>query len=575
MKRLLLVLAVCSSVGLSAAQEVPLSDISPGQTGYGITAGPGNVLERFDVDILGVQQDVGLAFPLILVRAGGSVIEASGGVAAGMSGSPVYLEQGGEDALVGAVGYVFPSSDHTLALVTPIEAMRESAAELSTHKTSDVLADYGLSLADAVPVSTPLLFSGLSERAGGMLDALFEGADTRLLPVQLGGAGSFDEDAYELQPGSAVSVQLVRGDITIAAVGTLTALEDDGTVLAFGHPLLGEGEVSFALAPAFVSHIVPSDVVPFKLANNGREVLGTISEDRPAAIAGRLDETPRFLPVTLTLSGRGQTLGKSFEITDDERYYAPLLASATLQLFDELRGEVSAGTADLAWEITLRGGETVRVLEQISDPNDIVGGAAQLAATPLAILAENIFAAPEVTDVAINLTFEEEQRYAEIIEVVAQADEVDPGDIVIANVRLQPYRQEPTVTTVRLRVPDDAEGSLDIIFRGGLEAPDTEGDEEDPILSFGELLVALKDQVQSSELIVETFVEDETVRLERVDFPYLIQGEESLVLTVNSVEGDDDEPEEDDDEPEEEPDEDFPEPNDPAPPPEPTRDLIR
>ena len=106
------------------AASFPLSEVTPGLTGYGITAGPGNVLERFDVEVLGVQQDVGLGFPLVLVRTSGELIEASGGVAAGMSGSPVYLQNEGEEALLGAVGYVFPNSDHQLALVTPIAAMR-------------------------------------------------------------------------------------------------------------------------------------------------------------------------------------------------------------------------------------------------------------------------------------------------------------------------------------------------------------------------------------------------------------------------------------------------------------------
>ena len=187
------------------------------------------------------------------------------------------------------------------------------------------------------------------------------------MPVQLGSVSGFDEAGFDLQPGSAVSVQLVRGDITVAAVGTVTAIEE-GEVLAFGHPLVGEGEVSFALAPAFVSYIVPSDVVPFKLANNGATLLGAITQDRPAAISGQLELTPNFLPMSLTLTGAGETVTKRFEVTADERYYAPLLASAVTQLFDEARGAVGAGTAELAWELTLADGEKVRVLEQGQRP---------------------------------------------------------------------------------------------------------------------------------------------------------------------------------------------------------------
>ena len=562
----LLVLGGSSALAIS----FPLSEVIPGLTGYGVTAGPGNVLEQFDVEVLGIQQDVGLGFPLVLVRTGGELIKVSGGVAAGMSGSPVYIEREGEAALLGAVGYVFPESDHQLALVTPIAAMR--GEEISGYTPSG--AAHFAAAGQAVAVRTPLLLAGLSERAGEPLNDLFAPSPVTPLPVQLGGVGGFNEAGYELQPGSAVSVQLVRGDITVAAVGTVTAVEG-GDVLAFGHPLVGEGEVSFALAPAFVSYIVPSDVVPFKLANNGETLLGTITQDRPAALAGRLEQPPDFLPVTLTLVGAGETVTKNFEVTADERYYAPLLASAVTQLFDEARGAVGAGTAELAWEITLADGEKVRVLEQVSDPDDIVGVAADLAASPLSILAENIFAAPEIASVDINLTFDDEQRYAEVVEVVAESEELDPGKPLVARVRLQPYRGSPEVKTLTVNLPEETDGDLDITIRGGLEpAPDT-GDEEDdePVLSFAELLVVLHDQVQARELVVETFVEGERVRLERLKLPYLVSGEETLTVTVGGkVETPEDEDVEDDVEPETvpEPDEDLPDPTDPAPPLEPS-----
>ncbi len=532
MKRFLCVGWLAFSVAgwsLGWSQSFPLNDLQPGLTGYGLTAGPGNVLERFGVEVLALQADAGLGFPVVLVRASGAFIAASGGVAAGMSGSPVYLPLNGADALLGAVGYVFPSSDHTLALVTPIDAMRGAATTDFVPFEQEQFAGLGA----AVPVRTPLLLSGLSERASRTLEPLFA-AGLDLMPAQTGGGG-FDEGEYVLEPGSAVSVQLVRGDVTVAAVGTVTSVEGN-TVLAFGHPLLNAGTVSFALAPAFVSFVVPSEVVPFKLADSGKTVLGTVLQDRPAAVAGRLNEAPDLLPVTLTLNGPGGTAAKAFEITRDERFYAPLLATATLQLFDEARGEVGAGTADLAWDITLQDDVKLRVLEQVSDPEDVAAAAAGLAATPLAVLARNIFEAPDVEQVSINLTYENSQRTADIIDVVADSEELTPGQPLVVHLRLQPYRAPPVVKNLSLYLPKDAEGDLTVTFRGGLTSPENEEDVEkedgEPILSFGELLVVLHDQVQSSELVVETEIDGETVRLERMSFPYLVEGEKTLEITV-------------------------------------------
>ena len=533
----------CSSLFFNAqATTYPLEDLEPGQTGYAVTAGAGNVLERFPVEILALQYDVGTGFPLVLIRASGDFIERSGGIAAGMSGSPVYLPLKGEDALLGAIGFTFPSSEVGLGLVTPIETMRraEPGAQASTlfNDHPEPFGDMtSLTLEDAVPVRTPLLMAGLSERASRSLEPLFEG-QTSPLPVQSGARWteqSEQDAAYSLEPGSAVSVQLVRGDIAIGAVGTVTLIED-GKLWAFGHPFLGQGGVSLALAPAYVSYIVPSDDVPFKLADNGRRILGTITQDRPYAISGLVGEQPNFIPVTLTLNGDAGSVTKRFEVTNDERFYGPLLAAASVQAFDEVLEEVSEGTADIAWEIALVGGETVRILEQISDSADIAAASAGLAAQPLELLAQNVFEDPNVERVNLTISYEKEERFADIVEVVREGEgEVMPGEVVTAYVRLQPYRAEPDVETLRIRVPDKLSGTVDLTVRGGLEPGDT-GDGE-PLLSFDELLEVLRQNDQSSEVIVEAYVEDEVRELARISLPYPVYGNEVLTIEVVGEEG--------------------------------------
>jgi hypothetical protein len=533
-------------ISFAHASSFPLEQVTPGLKGYAVTAGAGNKLEQFPVEVIGLQYDFGLGFPLVLVKASGAFIESTGGVAAGMSGSPVYLPSGNGDALLGAISRVFPESDHSLALVTPIEEMRGVSVSSYTPFNEDIFARLGKS----VPVTTPLLLSGLTERASMKLEPLFRSSGLTPLPVQTsGGALIIDESSYRLEPGSAISVQLARGDVTIAGVGTVTEVEGD-TILAFGHQLLGQGAVSFAVAPAFVSYIVPSDVVPFKLADSGQTLLGTITQDKPAAIAGTLKTQPDFLPITLTLVSETQTLTKRFEVVNDERYYAPVLGAATLQLFDEIRQYVGAGTSELAWEIRLKDGQTINVLEQVSDPDDISIITAGLTASPLELLAENIYQESNLESVAINLTYSDKQNIAEIVEVEAQSDTLKPGDTLVAYVRLQPYRGEPVVKTFTLELPEEATGTFDVTFRGGMEGPsDDESPDEtdDPILSFGELLAALEANVQSKEMIIETEVDGDTVRLEQPTFPYLISGEESLSITIEDPEAENEDTSSDED----------------------------
>ena len=543
------IFAVILLFSVVQASSFPLDKVIAGLQGYAITAGAGNKLERFPIEVIALQYDVGLGFPLVLVKASGDFIESTGGVAAGMSGSPVYIKSEiMGDELLGAISYVFPNSDHRLALVTPIEEMRGSKSESYTPFGEEIFAQLGA----YEPVNTPLLLSGVSERAATQLESLFSRTTLSPLPVQTSSGFTLDESTYKLEPGSAISVQLLRGDVTLAGVGTVTEVSGD-TVLAFGHPFFGVGEVAFAFAPAFVSYIVPSDVVPFKLADNGQTLLGTITQDRPAAIAGTLGQTPDFLPVTLTLLDNKSTVVKRFEIVNDERYYAPILAAATLQLFDEASQKVSGGTAELAWEITFKDGQKVNVIEQATDPEDLSSTAAGLTAAPLNILAENIFAKAQIAQVAISLRYEDTQNFAEIVEVNAKTKELKKGEDLEVYIRLQPYRGDPLVKTLVLDIPDEAKGSLDIVFRGGLEGPEEDespNQESRPILSFGELLAALEGNVQSRELLVQTTLEDEKVRLDKQMFPYLIKGEETLTITIQD--GEEETPESEPEETEEE-----------------------
>jgi hypothetical protein len=520
---------------VTAQPDFPLEELSPGLSGHAVTAGMGNELERFPIEVLGLQFDTGTGFPLVLVKASGDFIERSGGVAAGMSGSPVYLPIGeGRDALLGAIGFVFPSSDHRLALVTPIGVMR--GVVLDTEVRSPFGEEHFRGLPPPQPVNTPLLLSGVSTRSSKTLTSVFRDSPVSLLPIQANGVfpPDFDID-FTLEPGSAISVQLVRGDVTVAAIGTVTALEDKH-ILAFGHPLLGQGTVSFALAPAFVSYIVPSDVVPFKLANSGRQILGSITEDRPSAVRGKLGEDPNFLNVTVRFTGLGTRVVKQFEVTRDERYYASLLEASILQIFDETLQKVSAGSGEIAWEITLADGEVVRLLEQVTDPEDIAAASARLAAEPLEILADNVFEEAAIDRVAITINYRDQQNFADIQEVLAETTTLQPGETLTAFVRLQPYRKDAVVETLDVALPEDLRGEVVITFFGSRRSSedDKKEAEPDPILSYGELLAALRDNVQASQLTIEMTVDGETERLDRISFPYSIRGEETLNITIEA-----------------------------------------
>src|SRR5262249_26331735 len=88
-----------------AADQMPVSEIRPGMVGVGRTVFDGTHVEEFRVNILGVLENViGPRRDLILARLEGGPL-ANTGVIAGMSGSPVYVD----DRLIGAVSYALGS----------------------------------------------------------------------------------------------------------------------------------------------------------------------------------------------------------------------------------------------------------------------------------------------------------------------------------------------------------------------------------------------------------------------------------------------------------------------------------
>lgn len=515
--------------------DFPLASVAAGMTGYALTAGPGDVIERFGVEVVGVQFDAVPGLDLVLIRVSGPFIEASGGVAAGMSGSPVYLVEGDRPALLGAIGYVFPSADHHIALVTPIAAMRDESSG-TMPPTAVEVAGYGR----AVAVATPVLLTGAGDRAVALLEPLFRDSSVSPFPVQVGGAGQSTPPDFELVPGAALAVQLMSGAVELSAVGTVTAVEGT-SLLAFGHPFLGYGAVSFGMVPAHITTIVSSDVVPFKLANVGTLGLGAVVLDAPAAVSGVVGATPVTVPLTVTVDAGTRQEVFSLLLAADERLYPTLTAIATLQLVDRLLRTTSAGHAELAWQIKLGEDTRLTMLEQIDSDSDVALASARLAAGPLALLAANAFQAPAVSAIDLGVTVTTEPNYATIEALVLEEKTVAAGAHALLNVRLQPYRRQAIVRTFSVALPDTLSGDVTLLVRGGdvpreIEDVPEEGGEVDEPRSFPELLEALREQLQASELVIESIDSGGDIRrLLRVSLPFVVHGSEEVSVSVTSA----------------------------------------
>ena len=131
-----------------------------------------------------------------------------------------------------------------------------------------------------------------------------------------------------LKPGDAIGVTFVNGDLELGATGTVTHIDGD-RVYAFGHPMYNLGPTEFPMTRAYVYTVLPSLFSSAKLSATG-EVIGTFTQDRATAIAGRIGPAPSLLPVTMTLeSDRGGKRTFKFGVVRDQ-LFTPLMTYTAL-----------------------------------------------------------------------------------------------------------------------------------------------------------------------------------------------------------------------------------------------------
>jgi SpoIVB peptidase S55 len=499
----------CFSGWVGAEGNFALSDIKPGLEGYALTAGAGNVISRFPIKVLEVVQDAGEDFPYILFRASGDFIAASGGIAAGMSGSPVYVNE----KLVGAVSAGFPSADHNLGLITPIEVMTRA---LPIKPTTLVLEKYGLNVLKlppigAVPLAAPLAMSGISSRARDhLLEALrARGINQTVFPsqAQTGGGSTPLERPYKLEPGAPISVRLISGDMNIGAIGTVTALVGN-QILAFGHPFLRDARARFAAAPAYVNAIIPSSTVPFKLAENAGVPFGAILTDRPYAVGGVVGQDAGLLPLEITVKNGTVSRVWKLGLAPVESFVGVLSLISLQSALDTMFEGNSPGSVIVRTSLEFTDRPSITLRDRATSENDVGSSAALRAAVPISVLLENPYRASGLKAVKVNLEVAS-FALARIVKLEPEVKKAKAGQVIGVNVRLQPYRGTPVVRRISFKIPEgQPEGALKLRVRGGLTPrptdPNDSNDIFEGVLTFEDLLEKLKNRLSSENMFVES-----------------------------------------------------------------------
>lgn len=442
--------------------------------------------ESMDVEVLGVLHNAnGPKGDMILVRLHGTKVEYTG-VVAGMSGSPVYLD----GKLAGALAFrIGEFSKEPIAGVTPIADMLEineldksPAEEAAATKpnVSNVAGRTaspgdGSSLPGSVqdftnymkPIETPLVFNGFSEDAVRQFAPLF--ASAGIMPVMGAGSVSGDKQPEPLERGSAVSAILVRGDMDIAATCTVTYI-DPQRLLACGHPLLQFGAVDLPMNKAQVLATLPSPMNAFMIVNTTEEA-GVFVQDRHTGIMGVFNKEPDMIPVTLTIHGGATTKEFHYEVLNNPRL-SPVAIMATV--FNALHGVNEYGeeiTYRLNGSINVKGFPEV-ALKNMFVPTENGQPAAMAAAMSLGErfgrIYDNPYNAPAVKGVTLDFDLVRERRTARLESARTDVTEARPGDEIIVETVLAPYRGERVVRQIPVKIPTSAsKGPLRILVSDG------------------------------------------------------------------------------------------------------------
>lgn len=337
-----------------AAEAATLADKTPIQI-VTVIEGTGRV--TLNARFRGVL-DLGFGFPLYECELTDADAHAMGGIAKGMSGSPV----GPPGRIMGALAYGdnFPGTPHRF-LVTSIGAMDAAI----THQTfGDLLDARHVPAAPSgkinsvwTPVKTPMMITGIQPHRLPQIAAYLKGPRYNFIEIFSGVGGTVDAPVHNttgLAAGDMIGVAVTRGDVVNSiGFGTVTQVYDD-KFAAFGHPMDGEGQAALPVYRAVVRGIVPNLEASYKSSAIYGNPIGMITKDLTPGIVGQLGVLPKMIPVKVTYQiDEGAVIEKHHEVAYGQEAFIAIIAATTA---DTIRQEKSPGTVN--GTITIRFKET-------------------------------------------------------------------------------------------------------------------------------------------------------------------------------------------------------------------------
>lgn len=469
----LALLFVATGLPLRAADDpptFPLSDVKPGMKGVVYTIFEGDQVEKVDLVVIGILNNaLGPKQDVILVKLLGDKSDKTG-VAAGMSGSPVYFD----GKLAGALSLKIGNfSKDAIGGVTPIQSMFdvEKSATVPAMPKASAAADTSSGLAKSVsagagqfliPIETPLISSGLYPQTLAQFGSQLAAYG---ISAMAGGNAPPSPMDSQIKPGDMVGMDLVRGDLSLSAGCTVTSVEGN-RFFACGHPLFGFGSVAIPISRAHVVMTLASSQASTKIITTGGTI-GTLTQDRQTAVMGTLGAGPSMIPLDLSLTTPSTEKKFHFDVVQSPQLTPLLVALAS---FNGIVGNPAYGegaTLQVDGTIDINGHSPVRI-DDLFAPTDAPIPTGFFAATAVqgvfTRIYSNPYEIPQIGHIDLHVKMLAERRWAMIDGAWLDKSEVRPGETVAVKVLLRPYRGAAFTQDIPITIPAQAShGTLQLM----------------------------------------------------------------------------------------------------------------
>lgn len=467
---------------------ISVAEITPGMKGYGLTVFKGTKIERFGVTVIDILRGgIGptLGRDVIMIRTHGPVFDKRKAMSiGGMSGSPIFIN----GRLAGAYSYGAQTQNEPVAFVTPIADMLEAWSEKLPQKPlfasaggaglpgggspsaaaarlSERISGYA-----ATPPAMTLGATGLSAPVLQRLNQSTSPLGIQFKQTMAVGKSVMADKAPPLQPGSTFGFALATGDIELGQSGGTVTYRKGNRILTLGHPGLGMlGPMEIPLTTSYVADVLSMQTNSTKLQSNG-STIGSLTQDTPYGTAGIVGKMPDLTGVTVNVTNEATGQNRTMKSRVMKH---PLLTSRVIwAVADEAIFRMHTFPGDAMAEVTTRvisdGVKPITRTNFYYAPMFIDMFALQDLEDLLAILTRNEFGPVDVKHVSIDVKIQPGRKSLRIERAFVDKDKVEPGETVQVGVVLRPWRKEPYVKTISMKVPETApNGRTQIVVTNG------------------------------------------------------------------------------------------------------------